>query len=280
MAIYQLKSTHMIHILCKVGKASKSGYYKWLKNRFQNNKDDSLIERIKKIQEKHSYTYGYRKMTIEINKYQTAKNNSKKIYRIMCENELLSIIRRKKKWYGRTCGDPTENILNRDFSSAIPNQKLVTDITEIKLFNRKIYLSAIMDLYNNEIVSYKIGKFNTLGLVSNTISDLINRKGELVLGGIFHSDQGFQYTNKRIQSKLKEYGIIQSMSRKGNPLDNACIENFFGIMKVEILYNKTLNYKSMQHFVRELTHWIEYYNNERIQKRLNYLSPIEYKKAM
>ena len=137
-----------------------------------------------------------------------------------------------------------------------------------------------MDLYNNEIVSYKIGKFNTLGLVSNTISDLINRKGELVLGGIFHSDQGFQYTNKRIQSKLKEYGIIQSMSRKGNPLDNACIENFFGIMKVEILYNKTLNYKSMQHFVRELTHWIEYYNNERIQKRLNYLSPIEYKKAM
>ena len=238
------------------------------------------LKELKRYRENIAIHDGYRKMTTEINKYQTAKNNSKKIYRIMCENELLSIIRRKKKWYGRTCGDPTENILNRDFSFAIPNQKLVTDITEIKLFNRKIYLSAIMDLYNNEIVSYKIGKFNTLGLVSNTISDLINRKGELVLGGIFHSDQGFQYTNKRIQSKLKEYGIIQSMSRKRNLLDNACIENFFGIMKVEILYNKTLNYKSMQHFVRELTHWIEYYNNERIQKRLNYLSPIEYKKAM
>lgn len=270
----------MIHILCKIGKASKSGYYKWLKNRFHNNKDDPLIERVKKIQEKHNYTYGYRKMTIEINKYQDAKSNSKRIYRIMRENDLLSVIRIKKKWYGRTCGDPAENILNRDFFSDTPNQKLVTDITEIKLFNRKIYLSAIMDLYNNEIISYKIGKFNTLGLVSNTISDLVDKRGKLVLGSIFHSDQGFQYTNKLIQNKLKVYGITQSMSRKGNPLDNACIENFFGVMKVEILYNKTLKYKSMRHFTRGLMNWIKYYNNERIQKRLNYLSPIEYKKAM
>lgn len=266
--------------MCKVGRVSTSGYYKWLKNKSLPNKDDPWIERIKRLQKKHKYRYGYRKMTIEISKEEDKNINSKRIHRIMRENNLLSVIRRKRKWYGKASGEPKENILNRDFFSDAPNQKLVTDITEIKLFNRKIYLSAIMDLYNNEIISYRIGKSNTLGLVSNTISDLIDKRGKFVPGSIFHSDQGFQYTNKRTKSELKKRGLIQSMSRKGNPLDNACIENFFGILKVETLYNETINYESMEYFIEELIEWIEYYNNERIQKKLNYLSPIEYKKAI
>ena len=279
-AIYKLRSLHRIDIMCEVGQVSRSGYYRWVNNRFPKTKNARLITRIKKVQQKHKYTYGYRKITVIINKGQDKKISSKKIHRIMFENKLLSVIRRKRRWYGNTSRDPKENILNRNFFADEPNKKFVTDITEIKVLNKKIYLSALMDLYNNEIVAYRIGRFNNLGLVSNTISDFINKKRKLINGSIFHSDQGFQYRSKSIKLRLKEYGLIQSMSRKGNPLDNACIENFFGILKTEILYNKTLKYESMTHFRKELISWIKYYNNERIQKRLNYLSPIEYKKVM
>ena len=239
-----------------------------------------MQEEIFKLQEKHKYRYGYRKITFTINLISEKKVNKKRIYRIMRENNLLSVIRRRKKWHGRSEGKAKENILNREFRSEAPNRKLVTDITEIKLFNRKIYVSVVMDLYNNEIVSYKIGRYNNLGIVTRTISNLIDKRRSLLLGSIFHSDQGFQYTNIRTQNKLNECGIIQSMSRKGNPLDNACIENFFGTLKAETIYNKTIKYKSTEHLINELENWMNYYNTARIQKRLNYLSPIEYKKAM
>lgn len=259
---------------------SRSGYYNWLKNRYQVSKDKILQEKIFNLQEKHKYRYGYRKITYEINKASDFPVNKKKIYRIMCENNLLSVIRQKRKWYGKSEGASKENILNREFASNAPNKKLVTDITEIKMFNKKIYLSAIMDLYNNEIISYKIGRYNNLGIVTLTILDLIDKRKRSLPGCIFHSDQGFQYTNHRTQKLLNEHGIIQSMSRKGNPLDNACIENFFGTLKAETIYNKTLEYKSILHLISELENWIEYYNTTRIQKKLNYLSPIEYKKAI
>jgi putative transposase len=269
-----------ISVLCRAGKVSRSGYYRWLKNKNRVNKDKILQEEIFNLQEKHKYSYGYRKITFTINSKSEKRVNKKKIYRIMRECNLLSVIRRKKKWYGRSECKAKENILNREFISDAPNRKLVTDITEIKLFNRKIYVSAVMDLYNNEIVSHKIGRYNNLGIVTQTISNLIDKRKSLLSGTIFHSDQGFQYTNARTQNKLKEYGMIQSMSRKGNPIDNACIESFFGTLKVETIYNKTLKYKSILHLITELENWIGYYNTTRIQKRLNYLSPKEYKKAM
>ena len=275
-----LSVIHKVSSLCETGKVSRSGYYRWFKNINRDNKDKVLQEEIFKLQEKHKYRYGYRKITFVINSRSDKPINKKRIYRIMRDSNLLSVIRRKKKWYGKSEGKTKGNILNRKFTSDAPNRKLVTDITEIKLFNRKIYVSAVMDLYNNEIVSHKIGRYNNLGIVTQTISNLIDKRRSLLSGSLFHSDQGFQYTNQRTQNKLVEHGLVQSMSRKGTPLDNACIENFFGILKVETLYNKTLKYKSMEHFIKELIGWIKYYNNERIQKRLNYLSPIEYKKAM
>lgn len=277
--IQKLKELHRIDILCKIGMVSTSGYYKWSQRSLQDSKDVPLIEKIRGLQKKHKCTYGYRKITEVLNKDLNNRFNSKKVHRIMRENDLLSVIKRKKKWHGRSSGEPKENIVNRNFISDAPSKKLVTDITEVKMFNKKIYLSTILDLYNNEVISYRIGRFNTLGLVSDTISDLIKKNGDYLNGSIFHSDQGFQYTHELTKKKLKENGIIQSMSRKGNPLDNACIESFFGVMKSEILHNKKLKYKSMNHFEEELVNWIEYYNYERIQKRLNYLSPIEYKKA-
>ena len=219
--------------LCRAGKVSTSGYYKWLKSRNRLNKDNVLQKEIFNLQEKHKYRYGYRKITFVLNTKPVKRINKKRIYRIMRENDLLSVIRRKKKWHGKSGGTAKENILNREFKATAPNQKLVTDITEVKLLNQKIYLSALMDLYNNEIVSYKIGKYNNLELVSKTIIKFVGKRKKILSGTIFHSDQGFQYTNKRTQNRLKKYGIIQSMSRKGNPLDNACIENFFGLLRLK-----------------------------------------------
>jgi putative transposase len=265
--------------LCHAGKVSKSGYYKWVLQSTIENRDSALIEKIKGKQRKFKYTYGYRKMTSIINRESDIRINGKKILRIMRENNLLSAIRRKRKWYGCSAGEPKENILNRNFRTRLPNKKFVADVTEIKIKQKKIYLSAIMDIYNNEIVSYEIGRHNSLSLVSNTVENLICKKGKRLQGCIFHSDQGSQYTSNYTKNKLASNGIIQSMSRKGNPLDNACIENFFGVMKTETLYNKTLSFRSVEHFQTELIKWIDYYNYERIQKKLNYLSPIEYKKG-
>lgn len=277
--INELKALHKIRILCKAGNVSRSGYYKWLLRKDQESKDTVLIEKIMALQKKVKYTYGYRKITSKVNKDSSRKTNGKKILRIMRENKLLSVIRRKRKWYGSTTGEPKGNILNRNFHTDSPDKIFVADVTEIKIKQKKIYLSAIMDIYNNELVTYRIGSQNTLGLVLRTVDKLISVKGSMLEGSLFHSDQGFQYTSNYTKDKLADSGIIQSMSRSGNPLDNACIENFFGILKTEILYNITLRYNSVDHFQRELVKWIEFYNNERIQAKLNYLSPIEYKKA-
>lgn len=277
--IHELNSLHKIKILCKAGNVSRSGYYKWLPRKDQINKDIALIEKISKMQKKVKYTYGYRKITSKVNENSIQRTNGKKVLRIMRTNNLLSVIRRKRKWYGSTTGEPKENILNRNFRADVPDKKFVADVTEIKIKQKKMYLSAIMDIYNNELVSYKIGNKNTLGLVLKTIDELISEKGCLLEGSLFHSDQGFQYTSNYTKERLTNIGMIQSMSRPGNPLDNACIENFFGIMKTETLYNKTLKYESVEQFQKELIKWIEFYNNERIQLKLNYLSPIKYKKA-
>lgn len=279
--IHKLSIEHKVSSLCKIGKVSRSGYYRWIKYRLLHyNKDEPLVVTIKQIQKKHRYVYGYRKITSNINKYSTVRYNSKRIYRVMRENGLMSVVRRRRHWYGKKSGLPKKNILNRDFQSSSPNRKFVTDITEITMFGKRIYLSAILDLYNNEIISYKISNNNTLKLAFDTVKDLADKRRDQLFGSIFHSDQGFQYTHNTFKNKIENYGMIQSMSRKGNPLDNACIENFFGIMKVEILYNETLEYKSMQHFIKELHKWIKYYNGERIQKRLHYKSPLEYKKVI
>lgn len=278
-AIYNLRIKHEIKILCKVSNVSRSGYYKWVLRRRGSSKDDPLLGKIRIIQKKAKHTYGYRKIASMVNRDNDQRINKKKILRIMRENNLLSVIRRKRKWYGCSAGEPKENILNRNFRTRLPNKKFVADVTEIKIKQKKIYLSAIMDIYNNEIVSYEIGRHNSLILVSNTVENLIYKKGKRLQGCLFHSDQGYQYTSNYTKNKLASNGIIQSMSRKGNPLDNACIENFFGVMKTETLYNKTLSFRSVEHFQTELIKWIDYYNYERIQKKLNYLSPIEYKKG-
>ena len=166
------------------------------------------------------------------------------------------------------------NLIQRDFNTDAPNQKWTTDITEFALFGTKLYLSSILDMYNGEIISYSISERPVLGQVM----DMLDKAFEKIPDNtdlIFHSDQGWQYQHKQYQQRLKEKGIRQSMSRKGNCLDNSVMENFFGLLKSELLYLR--EFCSIEEFKVELEKYIDYYNNKRIKSKLKGLSPVQYR---
>ena len=181
---------------------------------------------------------------------------------------------KKYKSYRGEVGKIAPNLLKRDFKATKPCSKWVTDVTEFSLFGQKLYFSPILDLYNGEIISYNISERP----VFHQIIDMLD-KAFLKLpndsGLILHSDQGWQYQMNQYQHRLQEKGIIQSMSRKGNCLDNAVIENFFGILKSELFYLQ--KFDSLNHFILELHDYIFYYNNNRIKSKLKGLSPVEYR---
>lgn len=176
--------------------------------------------------------------------------------------------------YYEEIGMKDMNLLERDFKADQPNQKWVTDVTEFALFGIKLYLSPIIDLYNGEVISYNLSRHPNL----NQVTDMLEKAFSKIPDNtnlILHSDQGWQYQHKHYQKMLKEKGIRQSMSRKGNCLDNACAENFFGLLKTELLYLQ--KFHSVEHFIEELHEYIEWYNNKRIKLKLNGLSPIDFR---
>lgn len=185
--------------------------------------------------------------------------------------KLICRVRMKKyRSYKGEAGKAAPNLLNRDFHAEKPNQKWVTDVTEFNVFGKKLYLSAILDLYSRDLVSYTISEKPVLSMVTSMVRkafDKIPEKSELIL----HSDQGWQYRHKQYQSLLEEKGVRQSMSRKGNCYDNAVMENFFGILKSELLYIQ--EFESLEHFKRELVEYLDYYNNCRIKVVLSNLPP-------
>ncbi len=201
--------------------------------------------------------------------------NHKKVYRLMKELGLQCLVRIKKyKSYKGKVGKVAKNLLNREFKAEKPNQKWVTDITEFKLAGEKLYLSPILDLYNGEIITYTLGSRPTYSLVGEMLEEGLSRlKGSDQL--MMHSDQGWHYQMAPYRKRLKEAGVTQSMSRKGNCHDNAVMENFFGIMKSELLYYK--EFGSIAHFKEELAAFMAEYNNHRIKSKLR-MSPIEYRK--
>ena len=176
----------------------------------------------------------------------------------------------KYRSYKGEVGKIAPNLLNRDFRAEKPNQKWVTDVTEFSLFGEKLYLSPILDLCSSDLVSYTISDHPVLSMVT-TMLDKAFEKIPDGTGLILHSDQGWQYQHKRYQRMLREKGIRQSMSRKGNCLDNAVIENFFGLLKSELLYLQ--EFQSMEHFKQELVEYLDYYNNRRIKAKLKGLPP-------
>lgn len=260
--------------LLQLAEIPRSTYYYWVKNLDCPDPDAELKVLIQTIYDDHEGRYGYRRIKDELGN-QGQKVNHKKVQRIMNELGLRCLVRMKKyRSYKGTVGKIAPNILERNFDAERPNEKWVTDITEFKLFGDKLYLSPMLDLFNGEVITYTIGSRPVYTLVSTMLAQAFER----LTGGnglLIHSDQGWHYQMKQYSHALKERGITQSMSRKGNCYDNAVIENFFGIMKSELLYLK--DFKSIEHFKQELAKYIDYYNNKRIKSKLKGMSPVQYR---
>ena len=218
--------------------------------------------------------YGYRRVTQEL-KNRGYYHNHKLVMKLMKQMGVSSKVRMKKYHsYKGEVGKIAPNLLERDFHAEKPNQKWVTDVTEFSLFGEKLYLSPILDLCSGDLVSYTISGRPTLSMVTSMLDKafaIIPDGTELIL----HSDQGWHYQNKKYQQMLEKKGIRQSMSRKGNCLDNAVMENFFGLLKSELLYLQ--NFDSLEHFKAELIDYLAYYNNRRIKLKLKGLTPAQHR---
>lgn len=197
--------------------------------------------------------------------------NHKTVQRLMKEAGFVCRVRMKKyRSYKGEVGKIAPNLLKRDFHAEKPNQKWVTDVTEFSLFGEKLYLSPILDLYSSDLVSYTISDRPVLSMVTSMLDKAFDKLPDGT-NLILHSDQGWQYQHKQYQAMLEKKKIQQSMSRKGNCLDNAVIENFFGLLKSELLYLQ--EFQSMDHFKQELIAYLDYYNNYRIKAKLKGLPP-------
>ena len=270
MVIYRHKEKYSISTMCRFFEVSRSGYYDYVKRMDIPAKDLSLAEKIRECQDKYGKTYGYRRVHMWLER-EGIYRNPKTVLRVMQKYNLLSVIRRKKY---RNYGDYLHrypNLLNRDFHADRPNQKWVTDISYIKTQQGTLYLSVIRDLYDNSIVAYKTGTEQNINLVLSTIK-AAKRKEKVTAELQLHSDQGFQYTSQAYFNLTKSYGITPSMSRRGNPYDNALAENFFSILKTECIYRTKLRtYEDARILISE---YIHFYNNERIQLKTK-LTPLE-----
>ena len=231
-------------------------------------------EEIIAIYHENQGRYGYRRITLEMRNRGYVINH-KTVSRLMNDLELKCQVRIKKyRSYKGEVGKIAPNLIDRNFYADAPNQKWTTDITEFSLFGKKLYLSPILDMYNGEIISYNISERPNLGQVI----DMLDKAFEKIPDDtnlILHSDQSWQYQHKMYQHRLKEKGIRQSMSRKGNCLDNAIMENFFGLLKSELLYLR--EFESFEEFWEELEKYIYYYNHQRIKGKLKGLSPVQYR---
>ncbi|MDM5186272.1 IS3 family transposase [Bacillus sp. DX4.1] len=272
--IYELRHEFKVIDLVKVADIPRSTYYYWVKRMDRPDKYHEVKEMIQQIFHKHQGRYGYRRITWTL-RNQGIILNHKTVRRLMSEMNLKSLVRMKKyRSYRGKVGNIAPNILKRDFGATKPNEKWVTDVTEFHIHGEKLYLSPILDLYNGEIIAYNVEKRPVYPLVSKMLDKAFQqlKDGEFP---ILHSDQGWHYQMKEYQHVLKEKGITQSMSRKGNCLDNAVIENFFGLLKSELLYLQ--EFESMEHFKLELEKYIHYYNNDRIKTKLKGMSPVQYR---
>jgi len=270
-------NSYSVVVLCQIAGISRSAYYKWLnrKETPRTIENEKLTEFIKSAYEERNGILGYRQMTHKICRECNIKVNYKRIYRLMKLLGLKSVCRRKRYKYIKSTPQVTaENILNRDFVTNNICKKWLTDVTEFKYGDgKKAYLSAILDLGDRSIVSYVIGHSNNNELVFKTFDLAIanNPKAH----AIFHSDRGFQYTNKTFKGKLDKACMTQSMSRVSRCIDNGPMEGFWGILKSEMYYlQKFQDYQTLKEAIDE---YIEYYNTKRYQKRLKCMTPLEYR---
>lgn len=273
------KHHYPISSLCKISNVSKSGYFKWLKH--QKTYNDIRNEKIANIIEKIHSDYpdkGYRRIRDDLYRYYNINVNDKRILRICRVLQIKSTIKYKNNGCTIQNQHPTyttENILNRNFKADAPDEKWLTDVSEFHYYvngeKHRLYLSAILDLYDRRIVAYTIGDSNNTELVYNMFDFAV--KNNPKAHPIFHSDRGYQYTNRTFHSILVAAGMTQSMSRIARCIDNGPMEGFWGIIKRERYYGKKFN--SRKELVDMIENYINYYNNSRLQRKLGVLTPFE-----
>lgn len=268
--IQKLRPEYPLELLLSIARLPRSTYYYHAKRMSQTDKYGEVKEQITRVYHENRGRYGYRRITTELHNRGYAINH-KTVQRLMKELGIVCKVRMKKYCsYKGGVGKIAPNLLERNFEAAKPNQKWVTDVTEFSLFGQKLYLSPILDLCSRDIVSYTISDRPVLSMVTT----MMDKAFAQIPDGtdiILHSDQGWQYQHKQYQRMLKAKGIRQSMSRKGNCLDNAVMENFFGLLKSELLYLQT--FESIEHFKAELEEYLDYYNHRRIKAKLKGLPP-------
>lgn len=278
--ISQMKDTYSIAALCKVAKIQRSGYYMWLIRKNNINPNDKINLKVSelmiKAHKESKGTYGVERLWLYVNRNLDIPINHKRIYRLQGLLELKTVIRKKVYYKNYTPAKICENILQREFNADKPLKKLCMDVTYIPVnstCSRFIYMNAVKDLFNGEIVAYDLSLQNDSKLISCTLSKLSTLP--LEDNCILHTDQGAVYTRVPYFEKLKEKRITASMSRRGNCWDNAPIESFFSHFKSESIYlTKTRDYEIL---INEIHDYIKFYNEKRIQKKLNGLSPVEFR---
>ncbi len=272
-----MRRHHKLTTLLAIAGLARSTFYYQGRALERTNLDDAMRQGIRDLYNQHKGRYGYRRITMALRKDTCQAINHKRVQRLMRQMGLQARIRRARKRYhrGNTLTDvQAPNILQRDFRAAAPRRKWSTDMTEFGAGGSKLYLSACMDLFNGEIVGYRMAARPVFELATGTISDALQKVGGAA-GVVLHSDQGWHYKMPPYRALLARHGITQSMSRKGNCLDNAPIESFFGTLKVELFRLQT--FTSTQQLEAAIHDYIRYYNHERIKLRLDGLSPVEYR---
>ena len=253
---------------------ARSTYYYYLKHL---NTDKYVCEKqeIQEIFNSNKGRYGYRRITMAMHNKGYIINH-KTVLKLMNELGLKGKQRKNDKYhsYKGQVGKVADNRLNREFYAEKPFEKLTTDVTQFKIGDEKVYLSPVMDLFNREIVSYSVSTSPNLYQIREMLDGLFEKLPSDATP-LFHSDQGWQYQHAEYQRLLAEHNITQSMSRKGNCMDNGAMENFFGRLKVEMYYGE--KFESVNTFIDELKQYIDYYNNERISTKLKGMSPVQYR---
>ena len=275
------KYNYPILLLCEIGEIARSSYYKWLHHAETPNErfNEELAEKLERFHEKHP-DMGYRRLNDKLRHDEDIQVNDKRILRICRKKQIRSNLKSRYNGCTRASNNPAfiaENILNREFKAEHLNEKWVTDVTEFKYGNtldsvHKVYLSAILDLCDRRPVAYVIGDSNNNALVFETFDKAV--KANPGAHPIFHSDRGYQYTSRRFHQKLEEAGMVQSMSRVAHCTDNGVMEGFWGILKREMYYGK--KFESREELEKAITEYIDYYTNDRPQRGLGVLTPMEF----
>jgi len=263
-----------LELLLQIAKIPRSTYYYHRKHGSKQRKHANERLAIRQICIEHKGRYGYRRVTLALRQRGYATNH-KLVLKLMAQEHVTCRLRKKKYHsYRGDVGRLAPDLLKRNFKAARPNQKWTTDITQFKLFGETLYLSPILDLFNGEIISYTLSHIPNFRLVVDMLQKAFHKIPEHA-DLILHSDQGWHYQMKPYRKLLRDHGIHQSMSRKGNCYDNCVIETFFGLLKTEFFNNQT--FTSVEEFKKELPEYIDYYNNHRIKVKLKGPSPVQFR---